>query len=165
MPHGLSRAVWLVAGGSPTPFPQPSHPCRQAGKVPPEPRLETRARVFRPLDRLGLQCGPGMRLKVDAKPPPTNIIHEERRWISVEACDLALWIAPKHNLKFLKSNYKLLLVPSDFKKKIALAFLKATSPYNHVECTSFSRSKIQYICSFPLIKLLTRILVTKRNCQ
>ena len=51
---------WLVACGSPTPLLQPSHPACRAEKMPLEPSLETRAGVFRPLDRLGLWCGPGM---------------------------------------------------------------------------------------------------------
>ena len=55
-----TEAVWLVAGSSPTPLLQPSQPFFFTGKVPLEPRMETRASVFRPLDRLGLRCGPGM---------------------------------------------------------------------------------------------------------
>jgi hypothetical protein len=58
LPHGPSRAVWLVAGGSPTPLPQPSHPPTHAGKGTLEPRLVSRAGTFLPLDRLGLRCGP-----------------------------------------------------------------------------------------------------------
>ena len=49
-----------VAGGSPTPLPQPSQPISPAEKGPPGTRLVSRAGVFWPLGRLGPRCGPGI---------------------------------------------------------------------------------------------------------
>ena len=59
---------------------------------------------------------------------------------------------PGQKTEIFSTRPKMVACPPDFEKTIALAFLKVTYHKSHIECTSPSRSQIQYICPLSMSK-------------
>ena len=73
------------------------------------------------------------------------------RWIGVGPRIWYVWAHPRKKMSiFLDYDQKLLPPMPDFEKKMPFHFSRPLVHIAHIECTSSSRSKIQYICSLPL---------------